>query len=176
MRLQQVMKWIPQFLIIFCLGALLTSCAKEEVKPDPMTGGALIGVNYTGEGIQRFSVSESGGGSIGRYSISGDYCCTMYPRVWTPDLQVTVEWERSDCEGQQKRCTIKSAENNTWPYKIFKKTIPIEQYSELGRVYLVFLPKDDVRVYISSVGPKNNAFPSKLGFPEEPAKTKRTTP
>ena len=146
---------------------LLISCTKEEAKPDPMSGGALIGVNYTEEGIQWFSVDEAGGGGINPYSVSGDFCCTMYPKKWNPDLKVNVEWERSD--GREP-------DGKRWKLKVLKKTIPIEEYTELGRIYVTFLPKDEVRVYISNVGPSNENFPSKLGFPEEPAKTKRTMP
>ena len=156
----------------------LTACASNEgaKHDDTLTGGALIGVNYTGEGIQRFSVDESGGGSIGRYSISGDYCCTMYPKVWTPGLKVTVEWERTDCERQRHLCTLETARQDKTPYKIITKTIPIEKYSELGEVYVVFLPKDEVRVYISRVGPKNKDFPTKLGFPQAPTDTNKVKP
>ena len=173
MKFNSIIQNLKLLLLLLGLSMLFASCVKEEKKSDRMTGGSLVGVNYTGEGIQRFSVDNSGGGSIGRYSISGDYCCTMYPKQWTADLKVEVEWERSDCKGQQHLCTIKSAEDNTYPYKVIRKTIPIEQYTELGRVYLVFLPKDEVKLYISKVGPINPSFPSKLGFPEEPIQTQR---
>ena len=154
-----------KFIFLLSLSALLVSCVKEEKKSDHMTGGSLIGVNYTGEGIQRFSVDNSGGGSIGRYSISGNYCCTMYPEKWTADLRVEVEWVSGHYDNHDK-----------FIVKEHQKTIPIEQYTELGEVFLVFLPKDEVRLYIFNGGPKSPNFPSKLGFPEEPSKTKRITP
>lgn len=157
---------LVRLLLILSLSVLVACTPKEEAKPDPMTGGALIGVNYTKNYIHRFSVDKSGGSGLNRYSISGDFCCTMYPRLWTPDLRVKVEWTTSNGDPKSNDATA----------IVHTKTIPIEPYSELGRVYLVFLPKDEVRLYISKVGPKNINFPSQLGFPEEPAKSKGTKP
>ena len=163
MKFNSVVQNLKLLLLLLGLSMLLASCVKEK-KSDGMTGGNLVGVNYTGDGIQWFSVDQAGGGRVGRYSISGDICCAMYPKKWSQDLKVDVEWERSD--GREP-------DGKNWKLKIIRKTIPIEQYTELGRVYLVFLPKDEVKLYISKVGPINPSFPSKLGFPEEPIQTQR---
>jgi len=91
----------------------LTACdAQENAKPDKTDMGAVVGINYTGEGIQHFTVDEAGGGGIGRYGVSGVICCAMYPSKWTPELRVTVEWERSDCEGRRNMCTVEAAKQD----------------------------------------------------------------
>ena len=97
---------------IFLLLALstLSACNNQEM-------GSITGVNHTGAGIQHFSIDGAGGSSVGRYGVSGVVCCAVYPSKWTPELRVTVEWKRSDCEGRWSLCTIDS----NWPYKTIKK-------------------------------------------------------
>ena len=171
MKFNQLIQATLRLLLILSISSLSVSCSSEEDQHNSkMAGGALIGVNYTGEGIQRFSVDESGGGAISRYGISGDVCCTMYPRIWTPELKVTVEWERSDCEKRWHLCTVETARAGTWPYKVVKKTVPIEKYTAVGDVYVAFLPHDEVRVFVSRVSPKSEHF--LLGWPQDPSETK----
>ena len=152
---------------IFLLLALsaLSACSDQEM-------GSITGVNHTGEGIQSFSIDNAGGSSVGRYGISGVVCCAAYPSKWSPELRVTVEWERSDCEGRWNLCTVESARQDRWPHKTFKKNIPMEKYTDSGSIYVVFLPHDDVRIYITNYYPESKNFPSKLGFPKDPGDDK----
>ena len=169
MNFPRIFKTILRRLLILSLSTQLVSCAAFNKKPDPMATGALIGVNYTSEGIQRFSVDDSGGAVIGKYCISGTICCTRYPRVWNSNLKVTVSWKRSDCEKQKHLCTLETALAGTWPPdKKCEKTILMEPYTETGRVYVVFLPNDEVRVYIN--------YPKELGIPQDPAELKGIAP
>ena len=152
---------------IFLLLALsaLSACSDQEM-------GSITGVNHTGEGIQSFSIDNAGGSSVGRYGISGVVCCAAYPSKWSPELKVTVEWERTDCEGHEDLCTLEAARAGTTPYKTIKKTIPIEKHTDSGSIYVVFLPHDDVRIYITNYYPESERFPSKLGFPKDPGDDK----
>ena len=62
MNLNKSFKLILYGLLISS-STLLASCTKEAEKEapyDPMTFGALIGVNYTNKGVQRFSVDQIG--------------------------------------------------------------------------------------------------------------------
>jgi hypothetical protein len=129
MNINRYLKTTLRLLFLLSLSTLLVACAKEEKKLDPMSGGAITGVNYSGEGIQWFSVDGSWGGAIGRYSGGGgSVCCVTYPRIWTPALKVTIKWERSDCERQRHLCTLETALIKTWPEnKFFEKTIPIPE-------------------------------------------------
>ena len=174
MNINKLIQTSLRLLLILSLSTLTACDAQENAKPAHMTGGSLVGVNYTGEGIQYFSVDEAGGGAVGRYGISGDVCCAMYPKKWTPELKVTVKWKRTDCEGRRQLCTLDTARAGTTPMKFLEKTIPMEKYTELGEVYVVFLPHDDVRLYISTVGPRSKKFPSKLGIPNDPDENNRT--
>ena len=177
MKLNRHLQIALRLLLILSLSGLIACSEKEAAKPDTTAGGSVVGLNYTGEGIQWFLVDGAGGGGVNRYGISGDVCCAMYPRKWTPELKVTVKWVRSDCEGQRQLCTLELIKQGIkWPYKSVEKTVPIEKYTEPGEVYVAFLPNDEVRVYISNVGVKNKAFPGNLGIPTDPDEIKRITP
>ena len=167
MTLKSTIQTFKLLLLVLSFSALTACASNEEAKPDTMTGGSLVGINYTNNGIQQFSVDEAGGGRIGRYGISGRYCCAMYPRVWTPELKVTVEWERSD--GREK-------DGKTWKLKSVKKTISIEKYTELGEVYVAFLPKDEVRVYVWHGVINGPSYPGNLGEPTDPNETRNKAP
>ena len=167
MKLNQLLQTALRLLLIFSLSGLTACSAKEDGKPDTMSGGSVVGVNYTGEGIQWFLVDGSGGGGVNRYGISGNVCCAMYPKQWTPALKATVKWERSD--GREP-------DGKRWKLKLVEKIVSIEKYAEGGDVYVLFLPNDEVRVYISNVGVKNKAFPGNLGIPTDPDEIKRITP
>ena len=173
MKLRKLSNTVMGLLLVLSISTLLASCTKEEAKPDLTSIGALMGVNYTDEGVQRFSVGESGGGSVGRYGVSGTVCCTRYPRKWDPNFKVEVEWERTECNKKWEVCVREMAKLGKEPYKIIKKTVPMEEYTVTGRVYVVFLPEDEVRVYISKAGP-GRLFP--LGMPQDPNETKEVTP
>ena len=165
MKLNQPLQTAFRLLLILSLAGLVACSAKEDAKPDTTAGGSIVGLNYTGEGIQWFLVDGAGGGGVNRYGISGDVCCATYPRKWTPELKVTVKWERSD--GREP-------DGKRWKLKSVEKTVPIEKYTEPGEVYVAFLPNDEVRVYVWHGVPNGPDFP--LGDPKDPDEIKRITP
>ena len=168
MKINRYLKTTLRLLFLLSLSTLLVACAKEEKKLDPMSGGAISGQNYSGEGIQTFSVDGSWGGAIGRYSSGGTVCCVTYPRIWTPELKVTIKWERSDCERQRHLCTLETAMQGKTPYKTFDKTIPIPEYSsDGGTVYVLFFPHDEVRIHITEKGLGEDSFPGNPGNPDD---------
>ncbi len=138
----------------------ISACeAQKAAQPSESGAGAIVGVNYTGNGIQWFTVDGASGVSLGTYSGGGGFvCCASYPKVWTPHLKVTVKWERSDGrEPGGVRLKIKA----------FEKIVPIEKFVEEGNVYVLFLPDDQVKVFISIVGVGNPIFPTRPGYPED---------
>jgi hypothetical protein len=174
MNINQLIQTSLRLLLILSLSTLTACDAQESAKPSRMTGGSLVGINYTGEGIQRFTVDEAGGGGVSRYGTSGDICCAMYPKKWTPELRVTVKWKRTDCEGRRQLCTLEAARAGTTPMKFLEKTILMEKYTELGEVYVTFLPNDEVRVYVFRGQVGGPEFP--LGDPHDPDENKRANP
>ena len=171
MNINRYIKTTLRLLFLLSLSTLLIACEKEkiEVKPDPMSGGAITGVNYSGEGIQTFSVDGSWGGNVGRYSGGGSsVCCVTYPRKWSPALKVKVKWERSDCERQRHLCTLERALQHKWPKnKFLEKTIPIPEFTTPGEVYVLFFPQDEVQVHIVSHGFNKGSIPGDPGNPED---------
>ena len=165
MKLNRLIQTATRLLLLLSLSGLVACNAKEDPQADTLSGAAVVGLNYTGEGIQWFSVDEGGGGGINPYGISGTVCCVMYPRKWTPDLKVKVKWERSD--GREP-------DGKDWKMKVIEKTVPIEKYTEAGEVYVAFLPNDDVRIYVYHGVPNGPPFP--LPDPVDPEKAKRTAP
>ena len=166
-------KTLLRFLLLLSLSIQLVSCAESPPKLRTTASGDVLGVNYTGEGIQHFSVGNSGGSSVGSYSTGGFVCCTVYPRVWNPNFMVTVKWERTDCEKQKSLCSHETFGN--WPLKKLSKTIPMEEYKNGGIVYVAFFPNDEVRIYVTSYGLGHPDFPNKLGIPQDPAENTGVT-
>lgn len=149
-----------QFMIVL---AILSSaaCDKQQqiAAPSDFGAGAIVGVNYTDNGIQWFTVDGAAGASLGTYSGGGGFvCCASYPKTWRPSLNVAVRWERSD--GRESGGT-------RWKTKAFESTVSVEKYVEEGNVYVLFLPNDQVKVFISVVGIGNPSFPTNPGYPED---------
>jgi hypothetical protein len=124
----------------------------------PTSGaGAVVGVNYTDHGIQWFNVDGAGGMRLGTYSGGGGHvCCASYPRTWTPDYNVKVKWARSDGSDDN---------GQSWKIKELEKVIAVPKYVEEGSVYVLFLPGDEVKVFVSAVGVGSPNFPTNPGYP-----------
>ena len=165
------MKTSLRFLLLLCLSASLASCATEPVE-DPTAIGSLMGVNYTDEAIQYYSIGKSGGTGIDPYGVSGGVCCARYPRRWHPEIKIKVEWKRSDCRRQEQLCTMEAARARTYPFKTFSKTVTIPEYTAPGDVYTVFDPNDEVRVIVSEYG----LGPGFLNYPRKPANERKEKP
>ena len=161
-----------RFLILLCLSTSLASCASEPVV-DPMGAGSQVAVNYTAESIQWYSIDQAGGGTVIPYGIAGGICCALYPRKWTPELRVVVKWERSDCVGQEHLCTHESIVTHKYPFKKFRKTVPIQKYTDPGEVFIVFDPNDEVRVFVSKYGVGSPSF---IPSPQKPPTSRKETP
>ena len=157
MNISQSLRTAFRLLLIASLSGLADCSAEDEAKPDRLAGSSIVGMNYTDKGIQWFAVDKAAGARIGPYGISADVCCAIYPREWTPDLKVTVKWERSD--GREP-------DGKRWKLNSVEKTIPFEKYTEPGELYVTFLPNDDVRIYVYHGVVNGPAFP--LGQPKKP--------
>jgi hypothetical protein len=160
---------IKRYILALSLVCLVACNARENAAlPDDKGTGSIVGVNYTGNGIQQFSIDGAWGGPVGSYRGGGGWvCCTVYPKKWTPDLKVTVKWERSDGrEPDGKRLKL------IW----LEKTVPIHQFSEEGNVHVLFFPDDKVEVYISNDGVGSPDFPGKPGYPHDPNEPRNTKP
>jgi hypothetical protein len=133
------------------------ACKPASTPALPTSGaGAVVGVNYTDNGIQAFNVGGAGGMRLGTYSGGGHVCCASYPHTWTPDFKVKVKWARSDGSDDS---------GMSWKIKELEKIIAVPKYVEEGNVYVLFLPDDEVKVFVSAVGVGSPNFPTNPGYP-----------
>lgn len=153
---------------LLLLSGFLLACNRADGESAKQEGTpvSISGYNYTIEGIQEFRVNDQWGGGV---SIGGGYgivCCIVIPDKWKPGLTAEIEWRRSDCGGNgpgNDRCPIGK---RPWaPAKTLKTIVPIERYDQPYTAYVVFLPNDEVKIYISPFGPDNPKHPSRLGRP-----------
>ena len=115
-----------------------TVTSKSGVKK---VGVSIAGVNHSHRSIMWFSLNSGVGGyTPKRWPWSGTSCCVLLPEVWTPSLQVRVDWETGDAPQQSK-------------------TVPIERYEDIGSVYVHFFDNDEVKVVIANVGPTHPNHP-----------------
>lgn len=152
---------------------LLTACSKAPPKNEA-SSSSISGYNYTREGIQEFYVNGAWGGAISIGGGGATVCCVNLPDKWTPDLKVTIEWKRSDCgergPGGNDRCPSFSHlqagdEIPEWQMKNMKKEVAVESFEKGDTVQVFFLPNDEVKVYVSSLGPGHQDHPAHLGRP-----------
>lgn len=168
------MKHRTQLLSWALLGVLLlTACSKESPKNEA-SSSSISGYNYTSEGIQEFFVNGTWSGGISIGGGGATVCCVNLPDKWTPDLRVTIEWERSDCGERgptNTRCPPLPAGFEAgqtpppWHYKKLKKEVPIEPFEKGDTIQVFFLPNDDLKIYVSSLGPGHQDHPAHLGHP-----------
>ena len=147
----------------------LQACSKADdadKKPEG-TPVSISGYNYTIEGIQEFYVNGEWGGGLGIGAGYDMTCCVMLPDKWTPGLSATLEWRRSDCQGNgpgNERCPF-GTHGEGWHEKTLKSTVPIEPYDRPNAVQVMFLPNDEVKIYVVPVDPDHPDHPAKLGRP-----------
>lgn len=157
--------WAVLLCIVFMTLQACSKAKEAESKPKGMAV-AISGYNYTIEGIQEFYVNGEWGGGLGIGAGFDKVCCVMIPDKWTPGLSATVEWDRTDCGFRKpdgKRCPFGDTTN--WPHKKLKADIPIEPYGRPNAVQVMFLPNDEVKIYVSHFGPQHPDHPGKLGYP-----------
>ena len=146
----------------------LSGCdvASRDTTNDGFSMSSLAGYNFSAEGIQEFYVDGAWGSGVSIGGGGGSVCCVKIPANWRADLRVTIEWRRSDCGGvdgnSHSRC---AGMKGDWPMKTLKKTIPIEPYSEPGTTQVMFLPNDEIKIYVRDDAPWGPDHPSHLGGP-----------
>lgn len=130
------------------------------------TAVAITGYNYTIEGIQEFYVDGAWGGGVSIGAGTGGVCCVSVPDKWRPGLSVKVSWRRSDCRGDKKqRCPERMEDLDKWPMLQMEKIIPVEPYERPNDIQVMFLPNDEIKVYVFDADPIHPSHPSKLGKP-----------
>lgn len=148
---------VATLLFFALLIAGVSACQKQSAQQETKGFGSIVGANYTSDGIQAFSVDGAWGGNIFPHSGGGSFvCCASYPKQWASTLKVLIQWRRSDGRDAQGQWRIKSLE----------QAVAIEKYYLGGDIYVLFLPGDTVKVFVSAVGLTHPQFPSHFPSPE----------
>ncbi|NMF97751.1 DUF3304 domain-containing protein [Aromatoleum toluolicum] len=146
----------------------LSGCnnGSRESRDDRFSMSSLSAYNFSTEGIQEYYVDGAWGSGVGIGSGGGSVCCVQIPSKWYEGLQVNLEWRRSDCGkgvDENGRSFCRNEPGN--PTVNLKRTIPVEPYSEPGTIQIMFLPNDEIRIYVSEDAPWGPDHPSHLGSP-----------
>lgn len=92
--------------------------------------------NFTSGEIADIYVNGQWGGSVhGLSGGGGSICCTLIPKVWRKGLVVTIKWQKSGDE------------------KWYTTIAPVPEYKKTGALQILFLPGDNVQVYINHYWP-----------------------
>ena len=159
---------LPNGLLPLAVLLTLSGCdvASRDTTNDGFSMSSLAGYNFSTEGIHEFHVDGVWGSGVGIGQGGGSVCCVRIPSKSHEGFQVSVEWRRSDCR--------KGVDENGWsncrndpgnPTKIMKKAVTIEPYSEPGTTQVMFLPNDEIKIYIRDDAPWGGEHPSHLGAP-----------
>jgi hypothetical protein len=105
--------------------------------------------------IREYRVSGTWGSDVGFGDEGGSLRTIELPERWTPDLAVTVEWRRTEqgCDDPRNDRYIKN----------LKATVPIEPYGQHDTLQVMFLPNDEVKVYVMPYAPSHPDHPLRLG-------------
>ena len=164
----RAIRWLLQSLCLcglLLLGACEAKPPKEETYP-----ASMAGANYTREGIQEFYVDGAWGGVIGSYSGGGvgGVCCVTLPMKWRPGLDAEVEWRIGHFQKDGRFMTaeekaampIDELIEKYWTVRHLKRRVPIEPYKpEGGSMQVIFLPNDEVKIYVSNWAPYSPNHP-----------------
>lgn len=89
-------------------------------------------------------------------------CCVILPKKWRPGLMATIKWQGDDTivlDANGKTLTKDGVPIVTEaPWK--ERTVEVPKYEGvMGRFYIHFLPKDEVKVAVSLYGPGRAEHP-----------------
>ncbi|WP_293936380.1 DUF3304 domain-containing protein [Iodobacter sp.] len=145
------MKIILKLFISIMTIAILTACPSKE--EDNTVLGRLTGLNHTKVAIITFYVNDAWGGNIRAMRGGGETtCCVVMPREYPKGgLKVNVRWNATDTLEEH------------W----FEKEVVVDPYPDgAGRVYVHFLPNENIRVIVSDLHPMHKQYPGP-GMPGE---------
>lgn len=137
---------------------LLTACFEEEKE-----AVSYVAYNHTDKSIVSIIVNGEGGILNARaQGGGGEMCCVILPKKWRPGLMATMKWQGDDTvvlDANGKPLT-----NDGVPIVIEapwkERTVEVPKYEgEMGRFYIHFLPKDEIKVAVSLFGPGRAEHP-----------------
>lgn len=147
---------------------VLTGCDGRSREPqgDDFSLSSLSAFNFSPNGIHEYFIDGARGSGVGIGDGGSITCCVQIPSKWHAGLNVTLEWRRGDClKGVDDKGRSNCRNAPSVPTKVLKKTVSIEPYAEVGTTQIMFLPNDEVRIYVREDAPWGSDHPSHLGSP-----------
>lgn len=155
MMFSDVIKTVLVFIFIFSA----SGCAKGS---NDYNAGDLSGINHTQQGVNYFTVNGY------RAGLTGNSCCIMLPRKWTPGLKAHVEWEVDPDPFEKIPRKKKGFEfeegayaRHAAKYQKHSAIVDIPKYTETCGMTVHFLPCNQVKVTTSCVGYGTPDYPIK---------------
>jgi Protein of unknown function (DUF3304) len=132
-----------------CATLLSTACSKESAN----LALQISGYNHTNSDVGSLTITTQGGergssGYVGPGTGGGGFsCCMSMPRVWQPNMTVTVEWESW----------------KTGVEKTLSQVVKVPQYDSktASTINVHFLRSGEVKVFVSRYGLRNRNYPLK---------------
>ena len=127
---------------------LISACGEEE-----KIGVSYFGYNRTDKSIVSIVVNGEGGVlDAPAHDGGGQACCVMIPRKWKPGLMVTIKWQDDgdwllDANGKE---VIRNGKRVYVPAPWKERTVEIPRYDAVAEFYIVFFPKDEIKVAVSN--------------------------
>ena len=151
------MRHLSRFFLVFASCILLTACFEEEKETVSYvaynhTDNWVVSIIINGEG-GILGASPQGGG--------GEMCCIILPKKWRPGLLATIKWQgggtyQRDSQGKE---IIRDGKRVYVPDPWKERTVEVPKYEEMGRFYIHFLPKDEIKVAVSLYDPGRAEHP-----------------
>jgi hypothetical protein len=109
--------------------------------------------------IYRFYVNKSIGDNINENGGGSSFvCCITLPRKWQPSLSVDVRWEVDHI----LKSTRADAPDTAELQGIYHAQVPVEEYKEVGNLYVHFFPNGRVRVVVSPFSSDSEEHPVRM--------------
>jgi len=159
-------RWIVKHRLILIAALIVTVplvlhavLPPREPPPEPITSMSLNMslVNYADEGLDASINGHWVGGMGAHWGGASGMCCMGLPVTWHPDMTVQVTYQ-TDTMFRRDREIYKTV------------TVPVQPYNDpfADYIWLLYLPGDKFRVYVSGYGPGHPKFPDGLTWPNGP--------
>jgi hypothetical protein len=139
-----VLLWSGRLAGACLLTWVLAGCG--SFRADNATEGvSMTGIDHLADhlSVQDFWVDGRSGFQAGKGG--SVVCCARIPLKWTPSASVEVRWE------------VANWRDGTW--RCFRRSVQLEPYEQLGRLYVHFLPDGGVKAAVSDLAPWSNEYP-----------------
>lgn len=143
MKSTRLLNTVIRFIVV-CLLSALSACnalgGKEEGD-----GVGLTGIDHLADhlSVQNFWVNGYWGAQAGNGGRL--VCCVIVPHKWRPGLKAHVEWHVTNWKERTSQT--------------FEADVPIDQYDEVGRMFVHFLANGQVRITLANMSPHSPIYP-----------------